>query len=154
MPKSFTGPLARRLDRNCALTVSEVTGPTPIIAGHVYIGTGDADLLVSRRKGVAIAMPAPLRPEVPWHPSAELLVTSAMKTLGAERLVGVLLTGMGSDGASAMARMREGGGHVIAQDEASSVVWGMPGALVALGGADRVLPIGEIAAQLLEWAQE
>lgn len=153
MPSTFTGPLARRLDRNCELNVVEVTAPTPIEPGYVYIGRGDADLLVSQRKGVAIAMPAPLRPELAWHPSADLLVESAMKTLGAESLVGVLMTGMGSDGANAMAQMRKEGGHVIAQDAESSVVWGMPGALVSLEGADDVLPLSEIPQRLLDWAR-
>jgi len=152
MPASFTGPLARRLDRNCALAVSEVTRPTPLEPGHVYIGRGDADLIVSRRGGAAVALPAPASPDKPWHPSTDRLVTSAIEVFGPESLVGVLLTGMGSDGADAMARMRKLGGHVIAQDSDSSVVWGMPGALVALDGADYVLPLSQIAGRLADWA--
>lgn len=153
MPASFTGPLARRLDRNCRLSVTEVTAPTPIQPGHVYIGRGDADLLLSRRRGVAIALPAPSSPDTPWHPSADRLVRTAVETLGPEALVGLLLTGMGSDGAQAMADMRRSGGRVIAQDVDSSVVWGMPGALVALDGADHVLPLDEIAARLIDWSR-
>ncbi|MFD1612361.1 chemotaxis-specific protein-glutamate methyltransferase CheB [Sphingomonas tabacisoli] len=152
MPASFTGPLARRLDRNCALPVSEAARPGPLEPGNVYIGRGDADLLISRRKGSAVVMPAPASPDLPWHPSTDRLVESAIETLGAKRLVGVLLTGMGADGAGAMARMRSEGGHVIAQDSETSVVWGMPGALVALDGADHVLPLGDIPGQLVDWA--
>mgnify|MGYP004497776161 CR=1 FL=1 len=153
MPASFTGPLARRLDRTCALRVSEVTRPTLLEPGHVYIGRGDADLILSRRSGGATLVPAPSQADYPWHPSVERLVESAADVLSPERLVGVLMTGMGADGAQALARVREAGGHVIAQDEASSIVWGMPGALVALDGADAVLPLPEIPARLIQWAQ-
>ncbi|HEX7871331.1 MAG TPA: chemotaxis response regulator protein-glutamate methylesterase [Sphingobium sp.] len=152
MPASFTGPLARRLDRACALRVSEVTKATSLEPGNAYIGRGDADMLVSRRKGAPVLLPAPSSAECLWHPSTDRLVASAIETLGAESLIGVLLTGMGSDGAEGMARMRQEGGHVIAQDEASAVVWGMPGSLVALGGADHVLPLPDIATRLIDWA--
>lgn len=153
MPGSFTGPLAQRLDRACALQVSEVTAPVPMVPGRVYIGRGDADLIVSHRGGVPMLLSAPPRAGYPWHPSADRLVESAAAQLGPEKLVGVLMTGMGTDGADALARVRAQGGHVIAQDEASSVVWGMPGALVALDGADAVLPLDGIADRLIEWAQ-
>lgn len=152
MPASFTGPLARRLDRQCALNIIEVTRPTPLEPGYVYIGRGDADLLISRRATGPVALPAPASPDFHWHPSADRLVESAVGVLGAGALVGVLMTGMGSDGARAMAALRRGGGHVIAQDAESSVVWGMPGALVALDGADLILPLAEIASQLIGWS--
>ncbi|MBB5985426.1 chemotaxis-specific protein-glutamate methyltransferase CheB [Sphingobium lignivorans] len=152
MPRSFTGPLARRLDGRCAISVVEVTRPTPLQPGHAYIGRGDADLLVSRRSAGVVAMPAPARPDLHWHPNTDRLVESAIAALGAQALVGVLMTGMGSDGAKAMAALRQGGGHVIAQDAGTSVVWGMPGALVALEGADLILPLPEIAPQLIDWA--
>lgn len=152
MPANFTGPLARRLDRNCKLAVAEVTCPTPILPGKVYVGRGGADMLVSQRGGGPVVMPAPAQAELHWHPSADRLVTSAVEALGAQRLIGVLMTGMGSDGALAMAGMRQQGGHVIAQDAESSVVWGMPGSLVAMNGADEILPLGEISARLVDWA--
>lgn len=153
MPASFTGPLARRLDRLCALTVSEVTAPTPIERGNVYIGKGDADMLVSRRKNTLVVMPAPLSTEHYWHPSVERLVSSAMKQLAAESIVGVLMTGMGSDGATAMTVLNSTGGRTIAESAATAVVWGMPGALVAAGGAGIVLPLDRIAAQLVKLVQ-
>lgn len=149
MPASFTGPLARRLDRLCALAVSEVTAPTPIEAGHVYIGRGDADMLVSRRKGALIAMPAPSSPDHHWHPSVERLVSSAMQQLAPEHIVGVLMTGMGSDGAMAMTELHNSGGRTIAEAAESAVVWGMPGALVAAGGADLVVPLERITEHLV-----
>ncbi|WP_022681590.1 chemotaxis-specific protein-glutamate methyltransferase CheB [Sphingobium bisphenolivorans] len=152
MPASFTGPLARRLDRACAIRVVEVSHPAPLEPGTAYIGRGDADLLFSRRAGIPHVLAAPIQADRLWHPSAERMVESARTVFAAQALVGVLMTGMGYDGAQAMAELRRDGGHVLAQDEASSVVWGMPGALVALDGADMVLPLDNLAPQLLAWA--
>lgn len=149
MPASFTGALARRLDRICPLSIVEVARPTPLVAGHAYIGRGDADLLVSRRSGTLVAMAAPSASEYHWHPSVDRLVTSAMQHVAPEKLVGVLMTGMGADGAKAMAELAGKGGQTIAEAEESAVVWGMPGALVALGGADHVVPLAAIAARLM-----
>lgn len=148
MPASFTGPLARRLDRLCALGVSEVSAPTPLRAGQVYIGRGDADLLISRRAGALTALAAPSSEEHFWHPSVDRLVDSAMKALAPERLVGVMLTGMGADGARAMAELHARGGCTIAEAAETAVVWGMPGALVAAGGASIVAPLHRIAREL------
>ena len=149
MPASFTGALARRLDRLYPLTVTEVTGPTPLLPGHAYIGRGDADLLIAHRRGAPIAMPAPSDPDYHWHPSVDRFVASAMQHVAPERLVGVLMTGMGADGAKAMTELARQGGHTIAEAEESAVVWGMPGALVGLGGADQIVPLPAIAGRLL-----
>lgn len=148
MPASFTGALARRLDGICALQVVEVTRPTPLEAGFAYVGRGDADLIVSRRAGQLAAMAAPPLPGYPWRPSTDRLVRSAMDHLPALQLIGVLMTGMGDDGAEAMTGLHAAGGRTIAESEESAVVWGMPGELVRAGGADFVLPVQEIAAQL------
>jgi len=148
MPASFTGPLARRLDRLCALEVSEVTKTTPLLPGHVYIGRGDADILVTRRAGALAAIAAPSDPELFWHPSVDRLVASAMQQLAPESLVGVLMTGMGADGARAMTELKAGGGYTIAESADTAVVWGMPGALVAADGASIVAPLDRIAAEL------
>ncbi|MBO9711445.1 chemotaxis-specific protein-glutamate methyltransferase CheB [Sphingomonas sp.] len=148
MPASFTGPLARRLDRLCALTVEEVAKPAPLRPGHVYIARGDADLLISRRAGALAAVPAPAG-EALWHPSVDRLVASAMQHVAPEVLIGVLMTGMGADGAATMTELKARGGHAIAQSEESAVVWGMPGALVAAGGASEVVPLDSIAGALL-----
>ncbi len=152
MPASFTGPLARRLDGLCALNVMEVTQPTPLSAGSVYIAKGDADIIVGMRAGAPIVMAAPSMAEYRWHPSVDRLVWSAIEHLGAERLIGVLMTGMGSDGAAAMTRLRADGGRTIAEAEETAVIWGMPGELVKAGGADIVLPLASIPAQLLAWS--
>ncbi len=148
MPASFTGALARRLDGIAALQVLEVDAPTALLAGHVYIGKGERDLIVSRRGDNLLAMAAPKSPDHAWHPSVARLVETAMAAVPPERLIAVMLTGMGSDGAEEMAALRAAGGRTIAQDEASSVVWGMPGSLAARGGADHVEPLDAIADRL------
>ena len=148
MPATFTGPLAQRLDRLCALSVGEVQQPTAIEPGRVYIARGDADLILSRRGAKLVAMPAPAYQSYPWRPSADRLVRSAMEHLPAAHIIGVLMTGMGYDGAEAMTRLREDGGHTIAESQETAVVWGMPGELVAAGGASEVAPVHQIAGRL------
>uniref|UniRef100_UPI0005B90B30 chemotaxis-specific protein-glutamate methyltransferase CheB n=1 Tax=Belnapia moabensis TaxID=365533 RepID=UPI0005B90B30 len=152
MPAAFTAALARRLHRLCALPVEEVTRPAPLRPGHVYIGHGDSDMILSRRPDGLVAMAAPMLPEHRWHPSVDRMVRSAMQHLPATRLIGVLMTGMGNDGAAAMAALRAEGGRTIAEAEATAVVWGMPAELVRAGGAEAVLPLEAIAATLAGWA--
>lgn len=149
MPASFTGPLARRLDGLCALNVSEVSRPEPLRPGHVYIGRGDADLIVARRPAGLVAMAAPSSADYHWHPSVDRLVASALDLVAPERLVGVLMTGMGADGAATMRELKVRGGVTIAEAEATAVVWGMPGALVRAGGASATVPLDRIAAELV-----
>lgn len=148
MPASFTGPLARRLDRLCALQVSEVVRSAALLAGNVYIARGDADIFVTRRAGALAAIAAPSAPELFWHPSVDRLVESALAHMAPEKLVGVLMTGMGTDGARAMADLKARGGVTIAEAVDTAVVWGMPGALVAADGASVVAPLGRIAGEL------
>ena len=152
MPQSFTGVFARRIDALCGLTVSEVAKPTPVAAGQVYIARGDADMLVTRRAGSVVVTPAPASEQHHWHPSVARLVTSALETMPASNLLGVMLTGMGDDGAEAMAALRARGGRTIAESEETAVVWGMPGELVKRGGASVVLPLHRIADQITRWA--
>lgn len=148
MPAGFTGPFAKRLDGICALEVVEVSRPMRMQAGCVYIGRGDADIVISRRPLGLVVMAAPAKLNYLWHPSADRLVRSAMEHLPASQLIGVLLTGMGNDGAEAMTELRAKGGKTIAEAEETAVVWGMPGELVKAGGADWVLPLPRIADRL------
>lgn len=148
MPGSFTGPFAARLDALCPLEVVEVARTMPLVPGKIYIGRGDADLVVEKvfsRPVVAVAAP---EPDYPWQPSVERLVRSAMALFPASQLLGVLLTGMGNDGAAAMAELRRQGGRTVAEAESTAVVFGMPAELIRRGGAERVLPCTEIAAHL------
>jgi two-component system chemotaxis response regulator CheB len=153
MPASFTGLFAKRLDRICELRVVEVNRPMLLLAGTIYIGRGDADLIVSRRSSGIHAMPAPAERDYPWHPSVERLVTSALELYEPSRLVGVLMTGMGRDGADAMTQLFQRGGRTIAEAETTAVVWGMPGELVRNGGAGQVRPVEDIAAAIVAGVQ-
>jgi two-component system, chemotaxis family, protein-glutamate methylesterase/glutaminase len=149
MPASFTGALARRLDGLCAIGVTEVVRPTILEPARAYIGRGDADVIVSKRGTDLIATPVTADAGYPWHPSTDRLVASALEHVPPSRLVGVLMTGMGNDGAGAMTRLRALGGKTIAEAEETAVVWGMPGELAKAGGADWILPLSRIAEQLL-----
>ncbi len=148
MPATFTGPLARRLDGLCALTVMEVSEPVLLKAGCAYIARGGADLVVDRRAAGLVASPAAPRSDYLWHPSTDRLVRSALDCVSASQLVGILMTGMGNDGAEAMTLLHSQGGRTIAEAEDSAVVWGMPGELVQLGGADFIVALPGIADQL------
>jgi two-component system chemotaxis response regulator CheB len=148
MPASFTGTLAKRLDGICAIKVVEVSQPMPLQAGCAYIGAGDADVVISRRAAGLVALKAPARPSYPWHPSTDRLVRSAMEHVATSQLIGILMTGMGNDGAAAMTELHAEGGQTIAEAEETAVVWGMPGELVRAGGASWVMPLSRIADQL------
>ncbi len=152
MPESFTGVFARRMNGLCNIEVIEVSRPVPLRAGTAYVGRGDADLVLARRGGRITAIPMPASAQHHWHPSVERMVTSALDYFAADRLLGVMLTGMGDDGASAMVELRARGGRTIAESEDTAVVWGMPGELVRRGGASLVLPVQRIADQINRWA--
>ena len=153
MPPNFTLAFAQRMDRMCALEVVEVGEPMSLEPGRIHIGRGGTDLVVVERLGRLVAQPRPESPGHPWHPSADVLVESAMRVLPASQLVGVLMTGMGFDGARAMAELKARGGRTIAEAESSCVVFGMPSELIQRGGASVVLPSQDVARQLRTWVQ-
>jgi two-component system chemotaxis response regulator CheB len=150
MPSSFTPIFAQRMNSLSALEVIEVTRPTLLEPGKVYIAKGDADMVVAPRPTGLHVMSVPSDKSL-WHPSVDRMVESALSHVPAKQLVGVLLTGMGDDGAKQMTRIKQGGGRTIAESEATSVVYGMPKALADLGGANLILDADQIAQQLLEW---
>jgi two-component system chemotaxis response regulator CheB len=153
IPAAFTKHLAQRLNDDCAVEVCEVSGVETLRPGTVYLGRGDADILIGRRPGGLVAKSVPSSADYRWHPSVDRLVGSALACChDPRRLVGVLLTGMGDDGAEEMARLRELGGRTIAESEATAVVFGMPAELVRRDGADLVLPVTGIGGQLAAWA--
>lgn len=153
MPANFTDTFARRMDSLCALDVVEVATGMPLVAGRIYIGRGGTDLTVTDRAGTLHAAPRPETPGVLWHPSVEVMVDSAMQHLPAQKLVGVMLTGMGNDGAAAMTRLHAAGGRTIAESADTAVVFGMPQELIERRGASMVLPCTGIASQLRLWLQ-
>lgn len=152
MPANFTTAFARRMDSLCALRVRECSQPLPLEAGHIYIAQGGTDMVVSEYLGRLTVKPRAETPGHPWHPSVDVMVDSALQHMPAAQLIGVQLTGMGNDGARAMAALKRGGGRTIAESERSAVVFGMPQELIAADGATLVLDSHAVARQLLLWA--
>jgi two-component system, chemotaxis family, protein-glutamate methylesterase/glutaminase len=149
IPKVFSGPFAQRLDRTCPVRVAEAEDGQEIRPGHVYIAPGDQHLLVVRSGGRWVCRLDEGPPVNRHRPSVDVLFRSVAQQAG-HNAVGVLLTGMGKDGALGLKEIQEAGGPTLAQDEATSVVWGMPGEAVELGAADEVLPLPRLAARALE----
>lgn len=153
MPGSFTGLFARRLGQECNLQVVEVDKLMPLAPGTIYVAKGDHDLVISRKFRGLLASPVATDERHPWHPSVDRMVDTALQHFDPKLTTGVLLTGMGFDGAEAMARLRQAGGHTVAESEESAVVFGMPKELIERGGAEVVLPSHEITKQLVKWAR-
>jgi two-component system chemotaxis response regulator CheB len=144
IPKAFSGPFAARMNACSSLEVAEARDGDVILPGHVYIAPGDDHLLVERDgRGFRCRLDHGVL--VNRHrPSVDVLFRSVAQTAG-RHAVGVLLTGMGRDGAEGLKEMLEAGASTIAQDEPSSVVWGMPGAAWKIGAAQALHPLSEIA---------
>jgi two-component system chemotaxis response regulator CheB len=151
MPMAFTASFANRLDGQCAMNVREISQPTPLEVGTIYIAQGGADLLISDRGGKLYGIVKPADRRYNWHPSVQAMVESALLYCQPNSLITVMLTGMGDDGADAMVEVHRRGGRTIAESERSSVVFGMPGELIKRGGAGVVLDAEEIAEQLVQW---
>lgn len=148
MPEVFTKSFADRLNTQCALTVKEAEEGEMIKANHVYIAPGFAHLMLQKR-GMQFFVALSRGNEVNRHrPSVDVLFRSGANMLGAAA-IGVILTGMGRDGARGLAELRQTGAYTIAQNEASCVVFGMPKEAIALGGVAEVLSIEHIAPRLL-----
>ena len=143
IPEAFSGPFARRMDSISAMTVCEAQDGQHILPGHVYIAPGNRHLLVVRDGARYVCRLHNGSPVNRHRPSVDVLFRSVAQHVG-PNAVGVLLTGMGDDGARGLKEMHETGAYTLAQDEKTSVVWGMPGQAVKLGGVDKVLPLGEV----------
>ena len=144
MPPVFTRQFADRLDSRCALRVSEAAPQTRLTPGHVLIAPGDYHLRVRAAAGSVTAHLDQGTPENYCRPAVDVLFRSVVEVYGGN-VLGVVLTGMGADGARASAQIVEAGGEVIVQDQATSVVWGMPGAVAAAGLASAQLPLPQVA---------
>jgi two-component system chemotaxis response regulator CheB len=148
MPAGFTASFANRLDRACAIRVKEARDGDRILDGHALIAPGGLHMSV-RRSGASYSVVTSAEDPVNRHrPSVDVLFRSCSSYLGANAL-GVILTGMGNDGAQGLVEMRRAGAATIAQDESTCVVFGMPKEAIALGGADEVLPLERIAPRML-----
>ncbi|HCI13419.1 MAG: chemotaxis response regulator protein-glutamate methylesterase [Gallionellales bacterium GWA2_60_142] len=150
MPENFTKSFADRLNSLCKISVKEAEHNERILPGHAYIAPGHSHLLL-KRSGANYMTELNQGPPVNRHrPSVDVLFRSAANVAGANAM-GIILTGMGKDGAQGMLEMKHAGSFTIAQDEASCVVFGMPREAIALGGAAEVLPLQNIARRTLEY---
>jgi two-component system, chemotaxis family, protein-glutamate methylesterase/glutaminase len=147
IPKAFSAAFAQRMNACCQMTVYEAQDGQQVLPGHVYIAPGDKHLLLVR-DGARYVCRLDDGPVVNRHkPSVDVLFRSVAQQAG-HNAIGAILTGMGKDGAAGLKEMRDAGCPTIAQDEATSVVWGMPGAAVEVGAADQVLALSAISPQL------
>lgn len=153
MPPFFTKSYAQRLDRLASIRVREAEDGESILPGQAAIAPGGKHLVV-RQNGAGYRLQVRDGPLVSGHkPSVDVLLRSVAEAAG-PKAIGLLLTGMGKDGARGLTDMHNAGAHTIAQDEASSVVWGMPKAAIDLGGADEVLPLNRMATTLVRWSAQ
>jgi two-component system chemotaxis response regulator CheB len=151
MPEVFTAQFAKRLHQTCRIEVKEAERNDRLVSGRALIAPGNHHLAV-RRTGALYSVEVQDGPPVSLHrPSVDVLFRTAAQAAG-PNAVGVILTGMGNDGAEGMAELKTAGAHTIAQDEATCVVFGMPKEAIARGGVDEVLPLPRIAQAILRWA--
>jgi two-component system chemotaxis response regulator CheB len=148
IPEAFSLPFAKRLDGAVAMKVHHAADGQIIAAGNAYLAPGHQHLRIERVGGRYVCRLDSGAPVNRHRPSVDVLFDSVAEVAGASA-TGVLLTGMGADGAQGLLNMRRAGAGTVAQDEATSVVWGMPGQAVKIGAADVVMPLGLIAAQSL-----
>ena len=149
MPPLFTRLLAERLSARSPLPVREAAGGEELSPGNAWLAPGDYHMEVVRRQGKVHTRLHQGPPENSCRPAVDVLLRSVAAAHGAGAL-GVILTGMGQDGLLGCEAIRKAGGRVFAQDEASSVVWGMPGAVVRAELAERVLPLRDLAPAIVQ----
>jgi two-component system, chemotaxis family, protein-glutamate methylesterase/glutaminase len=151
IPPTFSASFARRMNEVSPLTVCEAQDGQQVLAGHVYIAPGDYHLRLVRNGARYVCKVDQEAPVNRHRPSVDVLFRSVAQNAG-QNAIGVLLTGMGRDGARGLKAMRTAGAATVAQDEHTSVVWGMPGEAVSIGATEDVLPIDAIAARIVELA--
>jgi two-component system chemotaxis response regulator CheB len=151
IPKAFSGPFAKRMNDCCQVTVYEAQDGQQVLAGHAYIAPGDKHLMVVRDGARYVCRLDDGVPVNRHKPSVDVLFRSVAQNAG-RNAIGAILTGMGKDGARGLKEMLDAGSRTIAQDEATSVVWGMPGEAVSLGAAQYVLALETVAGKILSLA--
>ncbi|MEO5688726.1 MAG: chemotaxis response regulator protein-glutamate methylesterase, partial [Burkholderiaceae bacterium] len=149
MPPGFTKSYANRLDGLCKIRVKEATDGERVLPGHAYIAPGGFHLSVERSGANYIARVTDGEPVNRHKPSVEVLFESAARVVG-QNALGIMLTGMGADGARAMRTMKDAGSYNVCQDEATCVVFGMPREAIAAGAANEVLPLTKIAQHVID----
>jgi two-component system chemotaxis response regulator CheB len=149
MPERFTASFAKRLNGECAMTVSEARHGDVVEQGHVYIAPGARHLELARSAGRLVCRLTDDPPASGHRPSVDVLFRSAAQVAGAD-VVGVILTGMGKDGAEGMVRLRQAGATTLGQDEASSLIYGMPRVAFERGGVQRQYALNDMAGAILD----
>ena len=150
MPESFTRAFARRLDGLCQIDVKEAEDGDTVMRGRALIAPGGLRHTMLERQGARYVVSVREGPLVSRHrPSVDVLFRSAARNAGSNA-VGIILTGMGDDGARGLLEMKQAGARTFAQDEATSIVFGMPKEAIARGAADKVIPLGSVARELLQ----
>jgi two-component system, chemotaxis family, protein-glutamate methylesterase/glutaminase len=148
MPEAFTGAFAERLNKVCAMEVREARDMDPVTPGTALIAPGDKHMVLNK-SGARYQVRLKAGPRIHFQrPSVDVLFQSVASNSG-QNAIGIILTGMGADGAKGMLAMHATGAHTIAQDEKSSVIFGMPREAIELGAVDEVLPLTQIAGAIL-----
>jgi two-component system, chemotaxis family, protein-glutamate methylesterase/glutaminase len=148
MPEKFTAGFAKRLNEICALHVKEAEDLEPVLAGTVYIAPGNNHMAIANHHGKTVIKITQGELVNRHRPSVNVLFNAVAEVKG-KNSIGVILTGMGDDGATGMLAIRDRGGYTIAQDEQTSVVFGMPHKAIVAGGVSKVLPLSEIAHEVI-----
>jgi len=152
IPEQFSRSFSERVNGLSAMNVAEARDGERVLAGHAYVAPGNHHLRVRRSGSDYVCQLDQSDPVNRHRPSVDVLFESVAAAAGA-KAIGVMLTGMGKDGAQGLKALRDNGARTLAQDQASSVVWGMPGSAVELGAVEEVVPLPEVAAQILRFAK-
>jgi two-component system chemotaxis response regulator CheB len=149
MPATFLGAFARRLNDNCSLKVVESRAGMVVEPATCYVAPGGLHLCPYRKSGGEIVLRTPSQPPTLFVPSVGVMMKAVLEAYG-QRTVGVLMTGIGDDGADQMVEIRRAGGSTIAESEETAVVFGMPREAIERGGADVIVPHYEVAGQIVQ----
>ena len=147
MPPYFTSTFTKRLNATCRIPIKEAEAGDVLHNGMGYLATGGYQLVVRGEKGL-IRLPS--TPKTVFMPSVNVTMEAVLDTFGGENVIGVLMTGMGDDGADAMVKIRKAGGITIAEDESTAVVFGMPREAIERGGAEIIVPSYRIAEEIIK----
>lgn len=147
MPPSFTASFAKRLDDVCKMPFKEAAAGDILQDGRGYLAPGGYQLLVRREKGM---LRLSSNPKTPFMPSVNVTMESVLEAFGGPKVIGVIMTGMGDDGADAMVKIRQAGGITIAEDESTAIVFGMPREAIERGGAEIIAPSYMIAEEIIK----
>lgn len=149
LPPNFTASFAARINRSCPMRCVEARSGMTVEPGTIYLGQGGRQINIIRTSDSKVSIRTPSRPEHIFMPSVDVMMESVLNVYGANT-IGVLMTGMGNDGADAMVKIVKAHGHTVAESKESAVVWGMPGSAVERGGAKIVLPSWKIADEIVK----